>query len=154
MISQKKRKELSLVEVAAGVVIRMRLIVGYPQMRTLFVVGVRCLCTQSLTCRCLVSPLWRVPESLCVTDLGRDVCIYVRRVEIESRRLLSWYSGWIANHCSYCTPFFFACSGWSWQLEDRRVLPRVPPSHFVNSNQIIEREHWKEGSRWHRQEIL
>ena len=36
---------------------------------------------------------------------------------------------------------FFACSGWSWQLEDRRVLPRVPPSHFVNSNQIIEREH-------------
>ena len=106
MISQKKRKELPLVEVAAGVVIRMRLIVGYPQMRTLFVVGVRYQCTQSLTCRCLVSPLWRVPESLCVTDLGRDVCIYVRRVEIESRRLLSWYSGWIPNHCSHCTAFF------------------------------------------------
>ena len=38
---------------------------------------------------------------------------------------------------------FLACSGWSWQQEDRRVLrvPRVPSSHFVNSNQIIEREH-------------
>ena len=153
MISQKKRKELSLVEVAAGVVIRMRLIVGYPQMRTLFVVGVRCLCTQSLTCRCLVSPLWRVPESLCVTDLGRDVCIYVRRVEIESRRLLSWYSGWIANHCSYCTPFF--CLFWLELATGRqKSITTCTAITFCE----LQSDYWtrtlKGKGRWHRQEIL